>query len=218
MPRRTVSIVTPGKPQTTRHPVQGIVHRPGGQVVFVTPRILQDSASRLVDELTDGREMPSRESMGGACRGSFPGSRRRGPAGVRRAPGSPVPRDPVPQTKADLSSPGVGIPEGPRRGVRRGRGKPRAGPDPAWDALVTELLPASGAPPLYPEDQVTNAHRDFEIAELIREQVYLQTGEEVLHRTVIELIRWSPQSPVKDKLFLNIKAAILTRMTGISAC
>ena len=48
---RKVSIVTP-KPQTTREAVQGVVHRPEGQIVFVdTPGFFKTHASALVDKL-----------------------------------------------------------------------------------------------------------------------------------------------------------------------
>src|SRR5690606_24302402 len=46
-----ISIVTP-RPQTTRHAIHGIVHRPEGQIVFVdTPGFFRTHRSRLVDKL-----------------------------------------------------------------------------------------------------------------------------------------------------------------------
>ncbi|MCW5558227.1 MAG: KH domain-containing protein, partial [Verrucomicrobiae bacterium] len=75
-------------------------------------------------------------------------------------------------------------------------------------AVLLKLLPEH--PPLYPEDQVTNAHRDFEIAELIREQVYLQTGEEIPYRTAVELDAVEPAVTREGQPYLHIKAAILT--------
>jgi len=65
-------------------------------------------------------------------------------------------------------------------------------------------------PPLYPLDERTNANRDFQIAELIREQVYLLTGQEVPYRTVIELDSVEEATTREGQPFLHIKAAVLT--------
>lgn len=208
---RKISIVTP-KPQTTRHPVQGIVHRPGGQVVLVdTPGFFKTRASRLVDEL-HGRARDALEGIDAVVHVVDP-SREPGAedlqvcevlqtvsvprilclnkADLRRRPALESWRNRAAEYAAVVETSG-----------RTGFG---------LDTLVTELLARLPVhPPLYPEDQVTNAHRDFEIAELIREQVYLQTGEEVPYRTVIELDSVEPAVTRDGQPFLNIKAAILT--------
>lgn len=208
---RKISIVTP-KPQTTRHPVQGIVHRPGGQVVLVdTPGFFKTRASRLVDEL-HGRARDALEGIDAVVHVVDP-SREPGAedlqvcevlqavsvprilclnkADLRRRPALESWRNRAAEYAAVVETSG-----------RTGFG---------LDTLVTELLSRLPVhPPLYPEDQVTNAHRDFEIAELIREQVYLQTGEEVPYRTVIELDSVEPAVTRDGQPFLNIKAAILT--------
>ncbi|MFO1458693.1 MAG: GTPase Era [Verrucomicrobiota bacterium] len=208
---RKVSIVTP-KPQTTRHPVQGIVHRPGGQVVFVdTPGFFKTRASRLVDEL-HGRARDALEGIDAVVHvvdpSRDPGAEDQQVCDVLQ--GVSVPRI-LCLNKADLCRrPALEswkARAGEYAAVVETSGRTRLG----LDALVTELLSRLPEhPPLYPEDQVTNAHRDFEIAELIREQVYLQTGEEVPYRTVIELDSVEPAVTREGQPFLNIKAAILT--------
>ena len=59
-------------------------------------------------------------------------------------------------------------------------------------------------------DQVSNATREFTFAEAIREQVYLQTGEEVPYRTKVELATIEEKLSSTGKPLLHIKATILT--------
>lgn len=208
---RKVSIVTP-KPQTTRHTVQGIVHRPEGQIVFVdTPGFFKTRASALVNELhgrardaLEGIDVvvhvvdPSREIgeedqmvMDALAKVPQPRILCLNKSDLRRRPAAAEWR-----TKAvDYAA------------VVETSGRNHTGLEDVLSAVM-QRLPVH--PPLYPEDQVTNAHRDFQIAELIREQVYLQTGEEVPYRTVIELDSVEPAVTKDGQPFLHIKAAVLT--------
>lgn len=63
-------------------------------------------------------------------------------------------------------------------------------------ALLVPLLPEG--PPLYPEDQVTDAPMRFLAAELVREQVLLRTRQEVPHSTAVLTETWEerPDGPV----------------------
>lgn len=208
---RKISIVTP-KPQTTRHPVQGIVHRPGGQIVLVdTPGFFKTRASRLVDELhgrardalegidvvvhvvDPSREIGAEDQMVTELLGkvSLPRILCLNKSDLQRRPAAVAWR----QHAADYTA------------VVETSGRARTGLEELLSAVM-QHMPVH--PPLYPEDQVTNSHRDFQIAELIREQVYLQTADEVPYRTVIELDSVEPSVTKEGRPFLNIKASVLT--------
>ncbi len=208
---RKISIVTP-KPQTTRHPVQGIVHRPEGQIVLVdTPGFFKTRASRLVDEL-HGRARSALEGIDVVIHVVDP-SREIGAEDqmvTELLQTVPQPRI-LCLNKSDLQRrPAVAAWQAQASGyaaVVETSGRARAGLETLL-STVMQHLPVH--PPLYPEDQVTNSHRDFQIAELIREQVYLQTAEEVPYRTVIELDSVEPSVTREGQPFLHIKAAVLT--------
>lgn len=206
-----ITIVTP-KPQTTRHVVHGVVNGPQCQLVLVdTPGFFKTKTSRLVDTL----HRKAKEALEGidVVIHAVDPSREMGDEDQMVA--QVLKRVEQPRilclTKADLQ----------RRPARK------AWLDQAKDyAAVFEVSAQTGVgledfkktlfgllpehPPLYPEDSLTNAHRDFQIAELIREQVYLLTGQEVPYRTVIELDAVEEAVTKDGKPFLNIKAAVLT--------
>jgi GTP-binding protein Era len=207
---RKVSIVTP-KPQTTRDPVQGVLHRPEGQIVFVdTPGFFKTHKSRLVDQLhqrarraLDGIDVvihvvdPTREI------GEEDEMVKEVLAKVQ------LPRLLV-LSKCDL-------PDRPERStwlatassydaVFEVSGLAKLELEPFIQAILQRM---PFGPPLYPESDVTNTTRQFQITELIREQIYLQMGDEIPYRTqvVLDLI-----TETKDKLGnpeLEVNATIL---------
>ena len=61
---------------------------------------------------------------------------------------------------------------------------------------VLELLPES--PHLYPEEMITDRAERFVVAELIREQVFLQCRQEVPYSTAIEIDRYSERERQQD--------------------
>jgi GTP-binding protein Era len=208
---RKVSIVTP-KPQTTRHVVQGIVHRLEGQVVFVdTPGFFKTRTSKLVDEL-HGRARSALEGIDVVVHVVDPareiGAEDQMVADVIQTVTQPrilclnksdVRRRPAYAAwlaQADKYA-----------AVVETSGRDHTGLNELL-AAVFDRMPEH--PPLYPEHEVTNAHRDFQIAELIREQVYLLTNEEVPYRTVIELDSVEQETTKDGRPFLHIKAAVLT--------
>lgn len=208
---KKITIVTP-KPQTTRHVVHGIVQDPEFQLVLVdTPGFFKTRTSRLVSELhrkareaLDGIDLiihvvdPSREI----------GEEDQMVENVLR----PI-RQPriLCLNKSDLS-------RKTSRDAWRSRAQDYAGMVevsarsgdglPGLRSLLAGLLPEH--PPLYPPEEVSNMHRDFQIAELIREQVYKLTEQEVPYRTVIELDAVEEAVTNDGKPFLHIKAAVLT--------
>jgi GTP-binding protein Era len=76
-----------------------------------------------------------------------------------------------------------------------------------FDAIVKHL---PVGPALYPPEQVSNATREFTLAEIIREQVYLQTQAEVPYRTSIELATIEETVSKEGRPMVRVKATILT--------
>jgi len=184
-----VSIVTP-KPQTTRHAVHGIVNRPGAQLVFVdTPGFFRTHRSALVDSLHQ-RAIEALTDVDVVVHLADP-TREPGPEDGMVAEALARCRSPriLCLGKADLPR--------PYRAAWKTRastyqhvldvsGSTGIGNDDLVLAIES-LLPESE--PLYPPEDVTNATRDFRIAEVIREQVYLQAGDEVPYRTTVSIDR-----------------------------
>ena len=78
------------------------------------------------------------------------------------------------------------------------------------DELVskaTALLPEG--PHFYPEDQVTNRSAKFLAAELVREKIMRQLGEELPYSATVEIEKYQQQGPV-----LHIHALILVEREG----
>ena len=184
-----VSIVTP-KPQTTRHAVHGIVHRPGVQIVFVdTPGFFRTRRSALVDSLHQ-RAMEALQDVDVVVYLADP-TREPGPEDAMVAEALANWRGPriLCLGKADLPRPHRAAwrpGSDSYRHVLDVSGATGIGTDDLLHAIGT-LLPESE--PLYPPEDVTNATRDFRIAEVIREQVYIQAGDEVPYRTVVSIDR-----------------------------
>lgn len=206
-----VSIVTP-RPQTTRHPVHGIVHRPGGQVVFVdTPGFFKTHKSSLVDSLHQ-RAHEALKGIDVVVHVVDP-TRDSGPE-----------NDMVNAVLAQVRQPKIlclsklDIPQRPFRDAWL-----RLAPE--YDAVVevsgltgtgTEELIAQllarmpEGPELYPVGQITNTTLDFQAAELIREKVYLYTGEEVPYRTQVELDSMEERPGADGVLVVHVNAAVVT--------
>ena len=205
-----VSIVTP-KPQTTRHPVHGVVNRGHTQFVFVdTPGFFQTRRSRLVDRLHE-RARTALEGIDAVLHVVDPTR----PIGaedemvVEALAAASQPRI-LCINKSDLD-----------RRPHRAEWMSRSG---GYAAVIetsavsrsglTELLVALQAclplsPPLYGPGETSNTHRDFRLAEVIREKVYLLTEAEVPYRTGIELDLVEERTGRAGKTFTHIKAAIL---------
>jgi GTP-binding protein Era len=206
-----VSIVTP-RPQTTREAIHGVVNRPQGQVVFVdTPGFFKTHASALVETL----HKRAKEALADVD------------VIVHVAdPTRPIGEEDeiVLAVLAKQAKPKILCLNKSDQPYRRYRSP--------WfmkqkeyaavvevsaidrlnlDALVQEIikhLPVG--PALYPPEQVSNATREFTFAEIIREQIYLQTGEEVPYRTKVELDAIEETTNAGGKPLLRVKATILT--------
>jgi GTP-binding protein Era len=208
---RKVSIVTP-RPQTTRDAIHGVVNRPAGQIVFVdTPGFFKTHASALVETL----HKRAKEALADVD------------AIVHVAdPTRPIGEEDeiVLAVLAKQKKPKILCLNKSDVPYRRYRSpwfmkqedytaviEVSAIDGKNLEPLVEEIikhLPAGEA--LYPADQVSNATREFTFAEVIREQIYLQTGEEVPYRTRVELDAIEETTSQTGKPVLQIKATILT--------
>ncbi|MEJ5237346.1 GTPase Era [Limisphaera sp. VF-2] len=207
---RKVSIVTP-KPQTTRDPIQGVVNRPQGQIVFVdTPGFFKTHASRLVDRLHE-RARRALQGIDVVVHVVDP-TRPVGPEDemvLEALQGVSQPRL-LCVNKCD-------VPERPYQELWKARQHEYAGyyevsayTGQGLEALVEGILAhLPEGPLLYPEDQVTNANQRFLISELIREKVYLMMDDEVPYRTAVEVHAVEETQDKAGRPMWHIKASIL---------
>lgn len=183
-----VSIVTP-KPQTTRHSVHGVVHRPHGQIVLVdTPGFFKTHRSALVDRL-HARARAALEGIDVVLHvvdpSRAPGDEEQMVTDLLRTVSQPRL---LCLTKSDLK-------KRPHLAAWRARAadyqaviEVSAQSGAGLESLVAEVLSRlPAAAPLYETGQTTNASREFQIGEIIREKVYLLTGEEVPYRTAVRV-------------------------------
>ena len=206
-----VSIVTP-KPQTTRDPIHGVVHMPEGQIVFVdTPGFFKTHPSKLVDQLHK-KAREALQDIDVVVHVADP-TRAIGPEDEMVLEALSVVTKPkiLCLNKCDVSERPF-LDEWRKRAdeyveVVETSGVTGAGVEELKQAILRHL---PEGPPLYPEDQVTNATREFLISELIREKVYLMTGQEVPYRTAVEVDLVRERTDRNGNPLIEIKASILT--------
>lgn len=209
---RKISIVTP-KPQTTRDTIHGIVHHPKGQVVFVdTPGFFHTRGTKLVQELHD-RTREALSDVDVVLHLVDP-TREPGPEDALVA--DALKAITVPRIlcigKSDSH-------ERPHRRHWMGQalnyttvldvsGATGSGLAALVEKLIL-LVPEGEA--LYPASDTTNSTRDFQIAEIIREQVYLQASDEVPYRTKVSVDKVEVMPATKDRPErLGIDATVFT--------
>ena len=212
---KKISIVT-HRPQTTRHPVHGIVHRPEGQVVFVdTPGFFKTHKSALVDTLHQRasealkgidavvhvvdptRDVGEESDMVAAVLGRVDQPK------ILCLSKSDLPKRPFAENWLRL---GAGYSAVVEVSGFTGDG---------CDALVTALLALMPESlPLYPPDQITNTTIEFQAAEMIREKVYLFTGEEVPYRAQVEVDKVEERPSITGKPVLHVIASVVTPTDG----
>ena len=207
-----VAIVTP-KPQTTRNRILGIRTLPEAQVVFLDTPGIHEARSLLNRRMVD----LARQALGeadvvvlvvDATVGVTPGDRElaRGLAG----PGRPVlvvlsKRDrvrppkllPLMETIATLLPGREIIPVSARSGENV----------PLVLAAVAKLLPEG--PRLYPDDEYTTGTERFLAQELVREQLFLQTEEEIPYGTAVQVEEFTEKPGL-----VVVRAAVLVDRAG----
>ena len=211
-----VSIVTP-KPQTTRDAIQGVLTRPEGQAVFV------DSPGIHEPSLELGRHMirEIRRATAGChlvlllvdCGHPHQVGDQTAIAMVREL-GKPVL---LVLNKVDLlKSKQILLPQIEEYqkqhefeeyvpvSARKGENLDRL------VKLVFDRLPES--PNYYPEDYITDQPERFLAAELIREQIIMQTQQEVPHATAVTVDAWDEGSEL-----LRLSATVYVERTSQKA-
>jgi GTP-binding protein Era len=177
-----VAIVS-DKPQTTRHRIAGVMHRPDGQVIFLdTPGVhrprhrLGEHMARATASALEGVDA-ALLVVEATSPAPGPGDRRAA-AMVARAgcPAYLVLNKIDAGRGATLSAYAELLPRA--AGAFAVSALTGEGLGELADALVAAM---PEGPPYFPEDVVTDRPEEFLMAELVREQVFLQTRDEVPH-------------------------------------
>jgi GTP-binding protein Era len=194
-----VTIVS-DKPQTTRRVVRGILTRPDVQVVFVdTPGIhrpihplgkfMVRSAVDTLDDVNvvvfvvDGSKMPSREDEDIA---EMLNDRIQAPVLLALNKVDLLKRDAIgeiTQAYFDLVK---------HADWMRISATKRQNTDKLLDMIIERMPPG---PALYPEDEITDMPMQMLAAELVREQLLLNTRQEVPHSIAVQVDEWEERSP-----------------------
>lgn len=220
-----LAIVTP-KPQTTRNRILGVWNGPGGQIVFVdTPgvhaarsalgKFMVDEAYRALEQVDAILMVVDVAKMLGE------GSPRHLPAGARK--GSAI-EDELLERVSKAGKPAVLalnkvdqlkdkskllplLQQVSAQGQFQAVVPLSATKDKKLDGLIGEVLQRlPEGPPLYDADTLTDRTERFLVAELIREQVFLQLYQELPFSTAVEVDLWQERA---DKGDVVINATIV---------
>jgi GTP-binding protein Era len=214
-------VIASSKPQTTRHAVRGIVHRPDAQLVIIDTPGLHKPRTLLGERLNDVvRTTWSEVDVVGIC---LPANERIGPgdrylvgelAALRRRPSLVAIA-----TKSDLASRDrmaehlasiaalettqdiawadivpVSVPQRFQLDVLSG--------------ILTDLLPE--APPLYPEGEITDEPEETLVAELIREAALEGVRDELPHSIAVTVEEMGlREGRLPDRPLLDIYASMI---------
>jgi GTP-binding protein Era len=228
--------ITSNRPQTTRHTVRGIVHRPGAQLILVDTPGLHKPRTLLGERLNDiVRTTWAEVDVIGFC---LPADQKLGPgdrfiakelAGIRKTPKLAV------VTKTDLVdsktlaeqliaidklSTELGfewaeiVPvsattaqEEAARPSAEGGGARGAGQVGLLADLLVPLLPES--PPLYPEGDLTDEPEQVMVAELIREAALEGVRDELPHSIAVVVEEMLPRADrPADRPLVDIHANV----------
>ena len=214
-------VIASSKPQTTRHAVRGIVHRPDAQLVLIDTPGLHKPRTLLGERLNDVvRATWSEVDVVGVC---LPANQRIGP-GDRYLVGELAALTRKPSlvaiaTKSDLASPermaehlaSIGALEGSLKinwaAIIPVSATQRFQLDVLGDILVSQL---PEAPLLYPDGEITDEPEEMLVAELIREAALEEVRDELPHSitVTVEEMGLREQRPVERPL-LDIYASLI---------
>ncbi|KRV46432.1 GTPase Era [Wenjunlia vitaminophila] len=211
--------ITSGRPQTTRHTVRGIVHRPDAQLVLVDTPGLHKPRTLLGERLNDlVRSTWAEVDVIGFC---LPADQRVGPgdryiagelAEVRRTPKIAV------VTKTDLVDPAtlaerlVAVDRlGKEAGLEWAEIVPVSALRDRQVGLLADLLVPllPEGPPLYPDGDLTDEPEQVMVAELIREAALEGVRDELPHSLAVVVEEMLPrQGRPEDRPLLDIHAFV----------
>lgn len=211
--------ITSNRPQTTRHTVRGIVHRPDAQLILVDTPGLHKPRTLLGERLNDvvrttwaevdviGFCMPANEKVG-------PGDRyiAQELAGIKKTPKVAL------VTKTDLVD-SKRLAEqllavdrlGQELGIEWAEIIPVSATGGKQVTLVADLLVPllPEGPPLYPEGDLTDEPEQVMVAELIREAALEGVRDELPHSIAVVVEEMLPrEGRPADKPMLNIHANV----------
>lgn len=184
--------ITSDKPQTTRHRIAGVLHRADGQIVFLdTPGIhrpkhrlgeymvhVAERALEGVDAVLFLVEAASPVPGAGDRRIAHYLERVSAPVFLAVNKIDAVPREAVPDILAAYGSLGSFTAV---HGISALQGD-------GVDQLVADLMARMPpGPPYFPADVITDRPEEFLLAELIREQIFHLTREEIPHAVTVQV-------------------------------
>jgi GTP-binding protein Era len=211
--------ITSTRPQTTRHTVRGIVHRPDAQLVLVDTPGLHKPRTLLGERLNDVvRATWSEVDVIGFC---LPADQRLGPgdryiatelAGIRKTPKVAI------VTKTDLVDPErlaeqlIAIDRlGKELGLEWAEIVPVSAVGGTQVGLLADLLVPllPQGPPLYPEGDLTDEPEQVMVAELIREAALEGVRDELPHSIAVVVEEMLPrEGRPDDRPLLDIHANV----------
>ncbi|MEK7625081.1 MAG: GTPase Era [Patescibacteria group bacterium] len=195
------------KPQTTRNVIHGVLNRPEGQAVFVdTPGIFREKLGHLSSQLTESVHESIRDIdliIYVADPTKPIGPEERMVLGMVRKLNIPkimvVNKSDLSKEEKEFLDDYLALDEG-FAAVFELSATMNRHIQPLVQK-VFELLPEGE--PYYPLDQLTNVSRDFWIAEIIREKIFLALRKEVPYTTHVEI------ESVEDKSDITVVKAIV---------
>ncbi|OPC83083.1 GTPase Era [Embleya scabrispora] len=209
--------ITSGRPQTTRHTVRGIVHRPDGQLVLVDTPGLHKPRTLLGQRLNDlVRATWAEVDVIGFC---IPADQKVGPGdrfiAAELAEAKRTPKVAI-VTKTDLVDPQTLVQQllavqkmGEDVGIEWAEIIPVSAVGDSQVTLVADLLvpllPAG--PPLYPDGELTDEPEMVMAAELIREAALEGVRDELPHSLAVVIEEMIPREDrPADKPLLDVHA------------
>ncbi len=203
----TKIVAVTDKPQTTRNVIHGVLNRPEGQAVFVdTPGVFMVKRDLLSSQLVDSVHEALRDIdlvIYVADPTKPIGSEERAVLSIIRKLSIPkimvINKSDLSTAEKEFLSDYLALDEN-FAGVFELSATMNRHIQPLVKK-VFELLPEGE--PLYPADQLTNVGRDFWIAEIIREKIFLALRKEVPYTTHVEI------ESVEDKPNITVIKAIV---------
>lgn len=204
--------ITTNKPQTTRDTYHGIVHRKDGQIVFVdTPGLFKTTPNRLVQNLHH-RVRDALENIDVVVHVVDPS---RSIGAEDRMVGELLATVTQPKVlclnKSDLPSRPFRdswLEQGGRYAATVELSALKSQNIELLARAILRHMPVG--PPLYPDGQVSNITNEFWMTEVIREKVFLMTGQELPYTATIQLEQVEDRNDKQGNPLLYVKAAILT--------
>ncbi len=210
--------IASSRPQTTRHAVRGIVHRPDGQLIVIDTPGLHKPQTLLGERLnTVVRDTWTEVDVVALC---FAADQKIGPGDefiMREAKGTRGPKFAV-ATKDDLVSrdrmaqhlQGI-VDAGTKCGIEFAEVVPVSAVTGAGVELLATLMldRLPEGPPLYPDGELTDEPDQVLVAELVREAALEGVRDELPHSIAVEVTEMNPRADrPADKPFIDIFVTI----------